>query len=100
MDKMKYPENCCICKGFFPESAKGVEDTFLFVNLDADLYAPTLAGLEFFYPRMVKGGIILVHDYFSKAFFGAKDAVREFCKKENIPYLPIGDTLSIAIRKQ
>jgi len=99
MAKMQYPENCCICKGFFPESAKGIDDNFLFVNLDADLYAPTLAGLEFFYPRMVKGGIIFVHDYFSKSFFGAKGAVREFCKKQNISYLPIGDTLSIAIRK-
>ena len=55
LDKMKYPEQCCICKGFFPESAKGVEDEFLFVNLDADLYAPTSAGLEYFYPRMVRG---------------------------------------------
>ena len=99
MDKMTYPEKCCICKGLFPESAKNVEDRFLFVNLDADLYAPTLAGLEFFYPRMVQGGVIFVHDYFSEVFSGAKGAVKEFCTKENISYLPIGDTLSIAIRK-
>lgn len=99
MDKMEYPSMCRICKGFFPESTKGVEGEFCFVNLDADLYAPTLAGLDFFYPRMVKGGVILVHDYFSKAFHGVKDAVREWCDKNGIGYLPIGDTLSIAIRK-
>lgn len=99
MDKMEYPSMCRICKGFFPESTKGVEEEFCFVNLDADLYAPTLAGLDFFYPRMVKGGVILVHDYFSKAFHGVKDAVREWCDKNGIGYLPIGDTLSIAIRK-
>ena len=31
--------------------------------MDADLAKPTKAGLEFFYPRLVKGGCILVHDY-------------------------------------
>lgn len=100
LSKMHYPEQCRICKGVFPESADGVEDNFCFVNLDADLYAPTLAGLEYFYPRMIKGGIILIHDYFSKAFLGARDAVREFCKREHINYLPAGDTLSVAIRRQ
>ena len=81
MDKMKYPSMCRICKGMFPDSA------------------PTLAGLEFFYPRLVKGGILLIHDYFSKAFYGVKDAVKEYCDKNEIKYLPIGDTLSVAIRK-
>lgn len=100
LEKMRCPEKCVICKGFFPQSAAGVEDCFCFVNLDADLYAPTLAGLEFFYPRMVDGGVILVHDYFSKAFLGAKEAVKEYCGTKKIGYVPIGDTLSIAIRKQ
>ncbi len=99
MDKMKYPSMCRICKGMFPDSALQIDDVFCFVNLDADLYAPTLAGLEFFYPRLVKGWILLIHDYFSKAFYGVKDAVKEYCDKNEIKYLPIGDTLSVAIRK-
>lgn len=99
MEKMKYPSMCRICKGIFPESADKVEDVFCFVNLDADLFAPTLAGLEFFYPRLAEGGIILIHDYFSKAFHGVKDAVIDFCSRNKIKYLPIGDTLSVAIRK-
>jgi hypothetical protein len=33
------------------------------VHLDADLYASTTAGLEFFYPRMIPGGIIITHDF-------------------------------------
>ncbi len=31
--------------------------------MDADLHNPTLAGLEFFYPRLSEGGVILIHDY-------------------------------------
>lgn len=99
MEKMLYPEMVKIRKGYFPKTVEGLDDVFCFVNLDADLYVPTLAGLSYFYPRMADGGIILVHDYFSKAFKGAKAAVREFAKREKIKILPIGDTLSIAIRK-
>ncbi len=99
MEKMEYKDNVKICKGFFPDSTKGVDESWSFVNLDADLYEPTLAGLEYFYPRMCDGGIILVHDYFSKAFHGVKEAVRYYCKANKIQYAPIGDTLSIIIRK-
>ena len=50
--------------GEFPASAIGMEDMrFGFVHLDVDLYASTLSSLEFFYPRMAPGGVILTHDY-------------------------------------
>lgn len=100
LDKMLYKENCEIVKGYFPKSAIGIEDDFIFVNLDVDLYAPTLSGLQFFYPKMKTGGIILVHDYFSKAFLGVKQAVVKFCSENNIKYFPIGDTLSVGIIKE
>lgn len=99
LDKIKYKEKCVICKGYFPKTAENIEDTFCFVNLDADLYNPTLEGLKYFYPRMECGGIILVHDYFSTSFKGVKKAVKEFAEKNNVKYIPIGDTLSIAIVK-
>jgi ferredoxin len=44
--------------GVFPPAA-GIDDVrFSLLHLDADLYASTLPGLEFFYPRMLPGGII------------------------------------------
>jgi hypothetical protein len=50
--------------GVFPEScATAVQEQFNLVHIDVDLYASTLAGLQFFYPRMVRGGIIISHDY-------------------------------------
>ena len=78
---------CMIRKGFFPETVEDIEDSFCFVNLDADLYAPTISGLRWFYPRMERGGVILVHDFFSRVFHGIKDAVREFCEDEKIASL-------------
>ena len=47
------------------------------VNLDADLYDPTKAGLEYFYPLVSPGGVIIIHDYNFK-WPGIKKAVDEF----------------------
>lgn len=65
-------------KGFFPESIPPQlqSETFAFVHLDADLYDPTLSGLKFFYPRLARRGILLIHDY--NAWPGARRAVDEF----------------------
>jgi hypothetical protein len=64
-------------KGLFPESAGSVGDCrFSFVHLDVDLYQSTLDGLEFFYPRMNPGGIIISHDYVSAE--GVNQAFEEF----------------------
>ena len=71
-----------------------------------DLYEPTLKGLEFFYPKLVKGGVILVHDYFKGflphplgEFLGIRKAVSEFAAKFNVSYMPIGDAMSVAFIK-
>jgi O-methyltransferase len=65
-------------QGYFPNTTKGLEnEKFAFVNMDADLYNPTKAGLDFFYPRLSPGGIILVHDY-NPDWPGIMKAVDEF----------------------
>lgn len=81
-----------IHKGWFPDTFKGCEDLrFAFVSLDADLYAPTKAGLELFWPRLNRGGSIMVHDYVSAQFPDVKKAVDEFCATECILPAPVAD---------
>lgn len=92
MGKMKYPEQCIIKKGWFPDSLEGLDESFCFVSLDADLYKPIYDGLEYFYPRLVKGGYIFVHDYNNDLYTGAKEAVRLFCEKYGVAYVPISDS--------
>ncbi len=58
LNKMMYKENCIVKKGYFPESASDVNETFAFVSLDVDLYQPILEGLKFFYPKMSDGDIL------------------------------------------
>jgi O-methyltransferase len=59
-----HAEKIVIRKGYFPETASGLEgERFAFVMIDFDKYEPTKAALEFFYPRVTRGGFIFVHDY-------------------------------------
>ncbi|MFH1160533.1 MAG: TylF/MycF/NovP-related O-methyltransferase [bacterium] len=84
MKKIDGNDNIHILKGYFPDSAEPVTgEKFALVNLDADLYNPTKAGLEFFYPRMSQGGIILIHDYNPK-WPGVVKAVDDFLSFCNI----------------
>lgn len=83
--------------GRFPETTDGVEDRFALVSIDADLYAPVLSGLEWFYPRLSPGGTIFVHDFNNGAFGGAKRAVREFQASSNAMVVPLPDWGGTAI---
>ena len=97
LSRMPYKENCIPVKGFFPESANNVHDEFVFVSLDADLYEPIYEGLKFFYPRLVSGGYIFVHDFNNDNYPGARKAVENFCTEKNISFVPIPDSAGTAI---
>ena len=94
--------NVVIRKGRFPETAQGLEgERWALVLLDLDVFTPTLAGLEFFYPRLPRGGYLFVHDFNSPESNSAcRRAVTQFMadKPEQIVELP--DTWgSVVIRK-
>ncbi len=92
LKNMPFPKQCIIKKGFFPETTAGIEDLFVFVSLDTDLYEPIYQGLIYFYPRMAKGGYIFVHDVNNDSYKGAAKAVDQFSKEQGISFLPIPDS--------
>ncbi|MGN6214833.1 TylF/MycF/NovP-related O-methyltransferase [Parafilimonas sp.] len=94
---MKYPQNCIVKKGYFPESAADVDNRFCFVSLDANLYKPLLSSLQFFYPRLENKGYIFVHDFNNDLNKIARQAVIEFYSLTNISYMPIPDGCGKAI---
>ena len=51
---------------------------FKLVHLDVDIYESYKNALEFFYPRMVRNGVIVMDDYGSKFCLGAKKAIDRF----------------------
>ena len=97
MKRMAFPQQCIPVKGFFPQSAGGINDQFVFVSIDADLYEPIYAGLNFFYPRLVKGGYIFIHDFNNDNYKGARKAVERFCDEQQINFTPVPDSGGTAV---
>jgi len=62
--------------GVFPQPR---ESTFALAHIDCDLYEPMKAALAFFYERMPRGGMLILHDYSSTTWAGATQAINEFC---------------------
>jgi hypothetical protein len=89
--KLGFRENVIFRKGYIPDTFEELpEETYVFVSLDTDLYPSITAGLDYFSPRMSKGGVIAVHDY-AKHYKGVCKAVREFAGKSAKGFIPIGD---------
>lgn len=65
--------------GYFPETTNNVDpnNNYALVHLDADLYNPQIAGLEYFYPKTSRGGAIIIHDC-NNEYFGSRKALDEF----------------------
>ncbi len=76
----KNKPNVEVYKGIFPsETSHNIQDKkFKFVHLDVDNYQPYKESLEFFYDKMVPGGVILFDDYDCNCCPGANKAVDEF----------------------
>jgi O-methyltransferase len=97
MSRMARPEKVIVLKGYFPASTEGLEDTFALVSLDVDLYKPTVAGLDYFYPRLVKGGCIFIHDYNNRRYKGVRKAVDEFTEANGVPLVQLPDFAGTAV---
>lgn len=70
--------------GWIPQSFAGLPELkYRFVHLDLDLYAPTLAALEYFHPRLLEGAIVVCDDY---SWPGGRKAIDEFCAQREIAF--------------
>lgn len=96
--KLPHPEQAVFVKGHFPESASGLPETsYAFVSLDPDLSAGAEAGLEYFWPRLSKGGVIILHDYTSLQYPGVREAADRFCRKHGLYLIPLADLHGSAV---
>lgn len=91
-----YP-NVFLHKGYFPDTAGPIENKiFSFVHLDLDLYESTLASLRFFYPRLVKGGVLISHDYTTAP--GVQRAFEEFFCDKPEPIIEMSGTQCLIVK--
>ena len=85
-------------RGLFPvDTGHAVKDKrFSFVNLDVDLYQSTKDSLEFFYPRLNKGGIIISHDY--RGSSGVTKAFDEFFVNKTEPVVELSTSQCLVVK--
>lgn len=91
---MPYPQQCIPRVGFFPDTAEGLEDMqYAFVSIDVDFEKSIYEGLTYFYPRLIKGGAIFVHDYNNYFLHGVKKAVDRYEEFTGEPLIrmPVAD---------
>ncbi len=93
-----FPNNLKIIKGWFPESFKGLENiSWRFVHIDFDLYDPIKSALRTLWGPLLPGGVMLIHDYGSYGFPGARKAVDEFCEEIGLLPIELSDRWSSAV---
>jgi hypothetical protein len=86
-------EDTVYVKGFFPDSLTQLNGSqeYIIAHIDCDLEAPFRAALSYFYPRLKKGGFLIMHDYSSLYWPGAKIAADAFFKDKPEFVIPIAD---------
>lgn len=81
--KMIYPR-VRIVKGFSPQCFMiAKKEKFSFTHVDVDLYQSVLDALDFFLPRTLTGGIILLDDYKVDSTPGCEKAIEKFFEEES-----------------
>lgn len=91
-----------VIKGYFPQSAsiEMNESRFSFVLIDTDTHFSTQQSLNYFYNKMVSGGVIIIHDYTNHpGTLGVKKAVDDFISDKSEKISTYSNTTQGIIRK-
>lgn len=80
LESLKGVPNLHLVEGIFPDTITDEHrnQTYALVHLDCDYYVPTRAAIEFFWPRMAEGGVIVFHDYHWHLCRGVDTAIEQF----------------------
>lgn len=93
-------DSVVVLPGWIPERFEEVSDhQFRLVHIDVDLYQPTRDSLEFFYPRLVTGGVIVMDDYGFKTCPGATRAAQELAASQDIGILHLATGQGVIMKR-
>lgn len=92
-----------IIPGFIPEAFKGIDDSekFSLVFFDCDLYQPAIDTYNYFWNRIERGGILVIHDNIATkgGWSGVRKATEEFFNPKEIKFYDFWETtMSIIIK--
>jgi hypothetical protein len=87
-----------MCADWIPQVFAQIADVkWAFVHLDVTLHAPTRAALEYFYPRLNPGGVIVCDG--SPFCPGARAAWDEFCSERSLAFIVLGNRETVLIKQ-
>lgn len=90
-------DNFVFNKGYVPESfaLSRNPDTLAWLHIDLNSALPTIAALDFFWERLLPGGVILLDDFAWPGYEETQSKVESWCsaKQESIMHLPTGQAL-------
>jgi hypothetical protein len=87
-------DNIKYYKGWYPDKFSEVDKEISLLHIDASIYHSTKLSLEYFWPKLVKGGHLIVnfHEDYST---GAKRAVLEKFDESQLEVYPLGIRLIV-----
>ena len=87
-------DNIKYYKGWYPERFNELSTPISLLHIDASLYMSTKLCLEYFYPKLINGGYLIVN-FHNDISLGAKKAVLEMFDKSQLLEHPLGVNLII-----
>ena len=94
-----FEENTVYHKGFIPDTlfdkSTKQPESISYLSIDLNSSKPTLAALNFFFPRLVRGGIIIFDDYGNDHYPDTKNIIDEFFSTEDgiLMKIPTGQAI-------
>ncbi|MEX0861728.1 class I SAM-dependent methyltransferase [Nitrosopumilus sp.] len=94
----EFSNNIVYHKGHIPDSLNSKPESpesIFYLHIDLNSSKPTLATLEFFYPRLVSGGVIIFDDYGWDQYEDTKNIIELFFEKKSgiLMKLPTGQAI-------
>lgn len=93
-------DNVKIIKGSIPDTLTEVKtERVAYLSIDMNCVGPEIAAIEFFWPKLVHGGIVILDDYGWATHEAQKDAMDGFAERAGtkVLSLPTGQGLLIKI---
>lgn len=98
VDAFKKYGNVVVVKGIVPDSLKSVEIARVaYLSIDMNCVQPEIAAMEYFWPKLVAGGVVIIDDYGFSGHEAQKTAADTFAESVGVKILslPTGQGLML-----
>lgn len=86
----KHFGNVVIVRGVVPDCLPSIPtDRVAYLSIDMNCTAPEVAALEYFWPKMASGGVVVLDDYGFSGHEAQKQGADDFAHRNDVEILPL-----------